>query len=496
MREPVAYSFPLPEQRQVLGSFTAGQVGGLATAALVAVFGIVRSHPGPAGVLAAVAWLVAVGAGLLVPVHGRPLTGWSPILGRYFLARLGGRADFRTGAPRFNNFGTTAPPRVLPHELGDLEVLAYPTRDGELGVAAERSDGLYTVALEVDPPSFLLEDATVQEELLGRWGALLARATPDRASLHRLQVLLRSGPQDGGELRDYFGQARAHDLDQASQVIRSYLQLLDTVPSTTTEHRSLLVVQLSARHAARAIRQAGGGNQGACAALAGAVAMLTRELDDLGARARSVVDARRLQGILRVAFDPEAGGDLGLLARARPEQRWGSDAPGPLATEERWDRYRTAARAWHRSFTIVLPLNQVAADWIAPLLLDSGAVTRTVAITFKGVPRHQANRRVTRALTGLRAEEQRKLRVGRLATAQDQQREDATVDRMHELAEGHGEVVYAVTITVTAPDLDSLEADCETVRHAAALAGCELRSLDGQQAQAFGWTLPLARGVD
>jgi hypothetical protein len=496
VREPVAYGFPLPEQRQVLGSFTATQVGGLAVAALVAVFGIVRPHPGPAGVLVAVAWLVAVAAALLVPVRGRPLTGWSPILGRYLLVRLSGRADFRAGAPRFDESAATVRPLVLPPELGNVEVLAYPTRDGELGVAADRRAGLYAAALEVDAPSFLLEDTTTQEELLGRWGALLARATPNGAVVHRLQVLLRSGPQDGGPLRDHFEQARARDLDQASQMVRSYLELLNAIPASTTHHQTFLVVQLSARHAARAIRQAGGGDQGACAALADAIAMLSRELADLGAHVRLLVGARHLQGLLRVAFDPDAASDLGLLASARPDQSWGSDAPGPLATQERWDYYRTAARAWHRSYTIVLPLNQVGADWIVPLLLDSGTVTRTVAVTFKGVPRHQANRRVTRALTGLRAEEQRKLRLGQLATAHDQQREDATVDRMHELAEGHSEVVYAVTITVTAPDLDNLEPDCETVRHAAGLAGCELRSLEGQQAQAFGWTLPLARGVD
>jgi Putative type VII ESX secretion system translocon, EccE len=496
MREPVTYSFPLPEQRQVLGSFTPVQVGGLATAALVAVFGIVRPHPGPAGALVAVAWLVAVAAALLVPVRGRPLTGWSPILGRYLLARLSGRADFRGSAPRFNESSATMTLPVLPPELGKIEVLAYPTPDGELGVAADRRGGLYTAALEVDAPSFLLEDTTTQEELLGRWGALLARATPNGAVVHRLQVLLRSGPQDGGALRDYFEQAHARDLDQASRMIRSYMELLDSISGTTTHHQTYLVVQLSARHAARAIRQAGGGDDGACTALADAIAMLSRELADLGARVHSLVGARHLQGSLRVAFDPDATSELGLLARARPDQGWGSDAPGPLVTQERWDHYRTAACAWHRSYTIVLPLNQVGADWIVPLLVDSGAVTRTIAVTFKGVPRHEANRRVTRSLTGLRAEEQRKLRLGQLATAHDQQREDATVDRMHELAEGHGEVVYAVTITVTTGDLDSLEADCETLRHAAGLAGCELRSLEGQQAQAFGWTLPLARGVD
>jgi hypothetical protein len=495
VKEPVGYGFPLPEHRQVLGSLTAGQVGGLAAAALIAVFGIIRPHPGAAGVLLAVAWLAVVAAALLVPVHGRPLTGWSPIVGRYLVARLRGRADFRARAPRFTKSATPLTPLVLPPELGDLEVLAYPTRGGELGVAADRAAGLYTAALEVEGPSFLLEDTTTQEEMLARWGGLLARATPNGAALHRLQVLLRSCPPDGGALRDYFEQARVQDPEEANRAVRSYLQLLDATTATTTHHQTLLVVQLSARHAARAIRQGGGGDQGACAALAGTIAMLTRELADLGPRVHTLLDARHLQGVLRVAFDPDATSDLGLLARARPDHRWGSDAPAPLATQERWDHYRTAARAWHRSYTIALPLNQVGADWIVPLLVDSGTLTRTVAITFKGVARHQANRRVTRALTGLRAEEQRKHRLGQFSTAQDQQREGAAVDRMHELAEGHGEVVYAVTITVTAPDPDSLDTDCETVRHAAGLAGCELRSLEGQQAQAFGWTLPLARGV-
>jgi hypothetical protein len=496
VNEPVTYSFPLPEHRQVLGSFTAGQVGGLAAAALVAVFGIVRSHPGPAGVLVAVAWVTAVAAVLLVPVHGRPLAGWSPIACRYVAARLLGGADFRASAPRFNEFTTAVTPPVLPPELGDLEVLAFPTRDGELGVAADRAAGLYTAALEVDAPSFLLEDIAAQEGRLARWGALLARATPNGAILHRLQVLLRSSAQDGGALRDYFDQARAHGLDEASRAVRSYLELLDASAGTTIQHQTLLVAQLSARQAARAVRQGGGGDQGACAALAGTVAMLTGELADLGAGVHTLLDARHLQGLLRVVFDPDAASDLGLLARTRPDPRWGSDAPGPLVTQERWDYYRTAARAWHRSYTLVLPLSQVGADWMVPLVMDSGTVTRTVAITFKGVPRHQANRRVTRALTGLRAEEQRKRRLGQLSTAQDEHREEAALDRMRELAEGHGEVVYAITLTVTAPDLDSLEADCETVRHAAGLAGCELRSLEGQQAQAFGWTLPLARGIE
>jgi hypothetical protein len=492
VREPVGYSFPLPERRQVLGSLTAGQVSLLAGAALVAVFGIVRPYPGPIGVLAAVAWLAGAAAAVLIPMRGRPAMEWLPIAGRYALARVRGRTDFRGAAPLFP---TTARLQV-PSELGHLEVLAHPTQDGELGVVADRAAGLYTAALQVDGPPFLLQDTAGQEDLLARWGALLARTTQHGNRLHRLQVLLRSSPDGGDALAAYFKQARARDLDDAAKAVRSYLELLDDVTATSTRHSTLVVAQLAVRRATWAIRQAGGGDHGACAALADTIATLTDELADLGVTVRAPLDARAYQGALRVAFDLQAARDLDVLARSEAGRGWGSDAPWPLATQERWGLYRTADRAWHRSFTLALPLGQVGADWLVPLLLDNAGACRTVALTFNGVPRLQANRQVARALTGLRAEEHRKLRVGQLPNAHDEQREAATIGRMRELADGHGEVVYAVTVTVTAPDPDELESACDTVRHAAGLAGCELRLLEGQQAQAFGWSLPLARGVE
>lgn len=498
MREPVAYSFPPPEDRQALGSLTAAQVGSLAGAGLVAVFGIIRPYPTAGGVLVAVVWLAAVAAVVLVPLHGRTVIGWLPIAGRYALARLRGQTDFRAAAPRFGLAAGVIGRLQVPPELGDLEVLAYPTRDGELGVVVDRAAGLYTAALEVDGPPFLLEDSAGQEDLLARWGALLTRTTQQGTLLHRLQVLLRSGPEGGSGLRGYFEQAHARGLDEAAQAVRSYLELLDDVTATSSRHQTLVVAQLAPRRAARALRlrQAGSGDAGACAALAEMIGMLAGELADLGVTARSILGAREYQGMLRVAFDPEATRELGALARSRADRGWGSDAPWPMATQERWGSYRTADRAWHRCYTLALPLSQVGADWLVPLLLDNGGACRTVALTVKGVPRHQANRQVARALTGLRAEEQRKLRVGQLPTAHDEQREAAAVRRMRELADGHGELVYAVTVTVTAPDLAALQAACETVRHAAGLAGCELRLLEGQQTQAFGWSLPLARGVD
>jgi hypothetical protein len=49
---------------------------------------------------------------------------------------------------------------------------------------------------------------------------------------------------------------------------------------------------------------------------------------------------------------------------------------------------------------------------------------------------------------------------------------------------------------VTAPDLATLDRACRSVEHVAGQSYCELRLLEGQQAAAFTWALPLARGLE
>jgi hypothetical protein len=112
------------------------------------------------------------------------------------------------------------------------------------------------------------------------------------------------------------------------------------------------------------------------------------------------------------------------------------------------------------------------------------------------VPRRQANREARKSLTRLRAEEERKRQLGQLHTAEDEKRETAADRRMWELAEGHAVMVYAVTVTVTASDLATLDRACRSAAHVAGLSYCELRALEGQQATAFTWALPLGRGLE
>jgi hypothetical protein len=491
--QAVRYEFPPPEHKHLLGPFTAGQIAIALVTLFIAVFGIARPDPSVLRLALAAGLVVAVVVPVAVPWRGRILTEWLPIAIRYGRARRAGRTDYRSSAP---HQGTAAASRVpLPVEIGTVEFLAHAHNGGVLGVAVDRQAGLYSGVLEVEAPSFLLEDLARQEELMARWGGVLARLGHTSSDVYRLQWVVRTVPDDGNGIRNYLKRAQARDLDQASAVIRSYLELVRLSGPASSEHTTLVVVQLSSRHAVRAIRAAGGGDQGACAVLAEALEAIAEGLDGVNVAVRRLMGVREYQGMLRTAFDPDALADLNVLANLHPDREWGSDAPWPYATEERWGYYRTADRAWHRSFDLVLPMTEVPADWFVPMVLE-GDVSRTISMTLKAVSRQEANREVKRSLTSLRAEAERKEQLRQLRTAEDEKRETAADRRMRELADGHGVMVYAVTVTVTAPDLASLDRACKSVEAVAGQAYCELRLLEAQQAAAFTWALPLGRGLD
>ncbi len=492
MSGPLRYLFPAPERKQMLGPFTAGQLAAVGTVAMIAVFGVVRASPTPAGMLMGAVLVGLAAVVVITPVRGRVLTEWAPLSLRYGLARLRGHSDYRARVPLHDR------PWVrlrLPAELGDLEIVAHPWQARTLGVAVDRAAGRYCAALEVRGPQFLLETTSRQEELLGRWGRVLSRLAA-AGEIHRLQWIHRTIPDDAAAIVEDLKASQAPDVAAAAELARSYLAVLATAASGASRHQTLVVAQVSAQRSARAIRQAGGGDQGACAVLATNLDAVASDLAELGVDIASPLDARSYRGVIRTAFDPPARVELDTLARLDPGRGWGSDWPWPVATEERWGYYRTADRAWHRSFTLALPLGEVPADWLAPMMLGNSPVCRTVAVTVQPVSHRQASREATRTLTRLLAEDERKQRLGQVRTAQDAKQESAALGRMEELADGHADVLYAVTVTVTAPDLEALDQACQSVDHVAGMTSCELRQLEGQQAQAFTWTLPLARGLD
>jgi hypothetical protein len=128
-------------------------------------------------------------------------------------------------------------------------------------------------------------------------------------------------------------------------------------------------------------------------------------------------------------------------------------------------------------------------------LLNPSGVVRTVAVSFEPLAPERSTREVEAAITRDRADREVRQRLGQGETARQRQAHEAALRREAELAAGHGEVRFSGFITVSGRDEDELRRGCqETLQHAA-VARLDLRRMYGQQAEAFTFTLPLARGL-
>ena len=121
--------------------------------------------------------------------------------------------------------------------------------------------------------------------------------------------------------------------------------------------------------------------------------------------------------------------------------------------------------------------------------------TRTLSIVMEPVPPARAARDVLDARTAFLADQRIRDTKGYVPTAFRDAQGLALAQREADLAAGHGEFRFSAYVTVSAPDVDTLET---TATHAIRLANrCQLRlwRLYGQQDLGFACALPLARGL-
>jgi hypothetical protein len=164
-----------------------------------------------------------------------------------------------------------------------------------------------------------------------------------------------------------------------------------------------------------------------------------------------------------------------------------------MASDETWSAFRTD-ESWHATYWIAeWPRIEVTPDFLTPLLIGGGR--RTVSVTMAAVPADRAMREVRSARTADLADSELRERAGFLPSARRVKEADGVTRRESELAEGHAEFRFSGYVTVSAPDKDGLDAASAEAEHAAQEAHVELRRLFGRQAEAFAWTLPLARGL-
>jgi hypothetical protein len=482
--EGQSYYFGPLQKSSALGGMSWFQVAVIATCGALGV-GLMRSLPSAPGMVVGLGLLGVGFAAGFVRIGGRLVEDWAfPV--RYWYSGQGRRARHwerpGDGAPGTRELD--APPG-----LEHLKFFAVRLVGGEAGVVFDQTRGTYIGVLRCRGGAFGLVDRSDKDRLLRAWGDVLNGWCVDDESISRLQVLERTLPEDGDALAAYLDRAAA--VPEHSPALASYRRLLAGAQPLSQRHETFLVLAVS--QSAPAARRLGGGDLGACEALA-------QELVNLADRARAaevvvegILGPAEVVRCIRAGFDPEVAVRPGawMPAPDRPA-RLGDAWPDEVTTT--WSRFE-AGGVCHATFWVEeWPRVPVGADFLGPLFLQSKC-SRTLSIVGEAVSPARAAQEVQDARTGFLADQALRDRAGYLPTYFRQMEGQALDRREADLAAGHGEYRFSAYVTVSAPDPDSLEMAATGIVRLATQCRLRLWRLYGQQDLGFACALPLARGL-
>ncbi|MDA0168423.1 hypothetical protein OJ998_04930 [Solirubrobacter taibaiensis] len=485
----------------MIGGFRRGQILCIGAASVGAVV-IVNLTPTAGGFMSALL-LVGVGVALaIVPISGRTLEEWAPVLGAWLRATATGARRYRAAA---SENGVTSSldgscartPIELPSCLAGCEIAAAATGDRDVGVLHDSSLSALTVVVAVTARAVGLLPTSEHEARLGRWGQVLASLARGGTPIRRLQILQRALPADADGLWRHFLEARDPEVPLESQLELSYTSLLEQAQQVTQDHEILLAIQVDeSRTLARAGRDTRAGNlskrEQSHQALLREVRTLLTRFEPVDVEIAGVLSAEQYAAAIRSAYDPFRRAD----PYEGPERVPSSLSFGPTAADTEWSIYRSEG-AVHRTYWVAQwPRLAVGPLFMAPLLLGADAV-HSVSLVIEPIPAARSRRAVEAAITSDEADEELRERRGFRTTARRRRQQSAALDREEELASGHEEVRFAGYVTVTARTMGELDDACERVEHAAQQSYLELVPLWGEQDSGFvHGALPLARGLN
>jgi Putative type VII ESX secretion system translocon, EccE len=492
----IRYRFGPLERRGLIGTLRPGQLLVLGSTVLLTIL-LVETLRNGAGLALGAIFLSCGGLASFVPFGGRTLNEWVPVVATFASRKLLGRDHWRSGAAEAGTrfLGGDIPVRP-PDPIGRVELLAFPFRGVELGVLADRSNGTFTAVLQARARSFVLLDPEDKAQRLAGWAGVIAGLAREGSPISRLQWLERTVPDDRNALNRYLRDALDPEIGLDALPLQSYLRLTQAAGPVTEQHELYIAMQLNAGKAARAIKQAGGKDTGACMVLARELDTMARRLEQAEVEVMHALGPRRLAATIRLAYDPHARTNLARLASNDPSREDGVSARNawPQRTQTHWSYYRTNDVVHSTYWIAEWPRIEVGPDFMAPLLVQTRCM-RTVSVTMEPVPPLKAMRAVGFAKTADVADEELRQKLGFLGTAKRRNQADAVARREQELADGHADVRFSGYITVTADDTDELSASCGEVEHAAGQCRLEIQRCDGEQEVAFTYVLPMCRGL-
>lgn len=530
-----SYTFGPLEKRGILAGLRSGQIIVFGVSFAVAVLWL--QALGSAGPPVALLTVVLGSALALIQPLGRGVDEWVPVMFRWFTELFSGRNQWFSTMPLlgYPEKETKRPvegavnkgPRgrgqretkndrarrmaeqkkggaeqrkraaALPPPMQNLSILEVPVGgegEGMIGVVKDAKNGLYTGVLAVKGDTFALLERGEKERKLQGWSDVLGSLARPSSFVHRLQWIERAVPDDGDALNRYLDEARVQSSD--SPTVRSYIDLLEDYVPTSQQHETYIAVQISSVKSGRIVKKAGGGDKGACTVLIRELRQLADALISAEITVSGVLSPRLLALSFRNAVDPDARRRLVRRGRRDPERAGVStDNAWAVATETKWDHYRTE-NVYHSTFWIAeWPRLEVGPDFMAPLMLRTQR-TRTVSLVMEPIDTVKAQREIESAHTAYLSDEELRTRAGYVPTERRRREFEGVVRREQELADGFSEYRFAGYVTVTAHSLEELDEACSEIEQTAQQCHVELRRLWGEQDVAFTCTLPLCRGLN
>ncbi|MEL3945797.1 MULTISPECIES: SCO6880 family protein [Streptomyces] len=449
--------------------------------------------------------LIAIAA-VYLPFKGRTFYKWFEI-NRSFKRSLRHGTAYRSGVAEA---GVRLDGREVeigpPPGIGRINWLAAPFGPDEIAVLLHADRRTVTAAIEIEGPGVGLRDSEDQEALVDRFGTLLKHVANGDGFVTRLQMLARTLPADpDAHAKD----VTARGDDRALPWLQhSYEQLQSMVSTSSEQHRAYLVACMhysrdlaaEAQAMARASRPQGGRKLDKDAGLA---VVMARELTDICSRlqeadirVRQPLGQGRLASLVHSMYDPDHPIDH--LQAMTKRNAWPAelDAMEPTYLQAKTRESTTRAPWCHATAWVKeWPMTPVGVNFLAPLLVHTPDVIRTVAVTMDLEPTEVAIERMLTEKTNDEAEASRQAKMNRTVDPRDIASHSRLDQRGEDLASGAAGVNLVGYITVSSRSPEALARDKRTIRASAGKSYLKLEWCDREHHRAFVNTLPFATGI-
>ncbi len=446
-------------------------------------------------------------AAVYVPYKGRTFFKWFEI-NRSYKRTLRRGAAYRSAAIEA---GTRLDGREVevgpPPGIGRITWLSAPFGPDEIAVLLHADRRTVTAAIEIEGPGVGLRDSEDQEALVERFGTLLKHVANGDGYVTRLQMLARTLPADpDAHAKDV---ERRGDARAPEWLKDSYDQLQSMVSTSSEQHRAYLVACMhysrelaaEAQAIARASRHEGGKRQ--VDRDGGLAVVMARELTDICARlaeadirVRQPLGQGRLASLVHSMYDPDHPIDH--IQAMTKRNAWPAELDATEATFLQAKTRESSTRApWCHSTAWVKewPMTPVGVNFLAPLLVHTPDVIRTVAVCMDLEPTDVAIERMLTEKTNDDADASRAAKMNRVVDPRDVAHHSRVDQRGEDLASGAAGVNLVGYITVSSRSPEALARDKRTIRASAGKSYLKLEWCDREHHRAFVNTLPFATGI-